>query len=43
MEEHLQGIDNLITSASDEDRSCSRQLAVVLLTIREYLFYVYYM
>lgn len=35
MEDHLQGLENLVSS-TDEDKSSSRRLAVVLLTIREY-------
>lgn len=35
MEDHLQGLENLVSS-TEEDKSSSRRLAVVLLTIREY-------
>ena len=35
IEDHTKGIEDLISTASEEDQSCSRRLAVILLTVRE--------
>lgn len=37
MENHAKSVSDLIGSASEGDQRCSRRLAVVLITVREYI------